>query len=227
MAHPEEWPTIESMCRIHISRFYRDRGVFQMLQQDVIPQLAAMVLSQGEHELRCWSIGCAAGEEAYTLAIMWHQALASCFPSLAIRIVGTDADPQALERAKKACYPASSLKDLPTEWREAAFEISNKEFCLRRLYRDSVIFLQQDLRYECPDQTFHMILCRYVVFTYFDEALQQETLHRILARLLPSGALIIGQTESLLADSQDLIIPWHAQLRIYRKIDESARSEAT
>src|SRR5262249_33755531 len=63
--HAEEWPAVDALCRVTISRFRRDRGVFDALEHDILPALAAR-----EPEVRCWSIGCASGEEPYTLAIL-------------------------------------------------------------------------------------------------------------------------------------------------------------
>lgn len=68
VTHPTEWPIMASLCRISISRFYRDRAVFDQLAQVVLP-----VLASGETELRCWSLGYASGEEAYTLNLIWRS----------------------------------------------------------------------------------------------------------------------------------------------------------
>jgi chemotaxis protein methyltransferase CheR len=66
----DEWAVLDGFCRIPISRFYRDRAVFQYLEEEVLPELGALAAHRGETELNCWSIGCAAGEEPYTLAIV-------------------------------------------------------------------------------------------------------------------------------------------------------------
>jgi chemotaxis methyl-accepting protein methylase len=75
-----------------------------------------MLAAGKESELRCWSAGCAGGEEPYTVAIIWHECLAMRFPTLRLRIVATDIDAQAIKRAERGCYRASSLKQLPREW---------------------------------------------------------------------------------------------------------------
>src|SRR5574341_1404341 len=70
-AYPSEWAGLDRLCWISISRFYRDKAVFQCLEREVLPQLAERASAGGEGEFRCWSVGCAAGEEAYTMAILW------------------------------------------------------------------------------------------------------------------------------------------------------------
>jgi chemotaxis protein methyltransferase CheR len=213
--HPEEWPVLDSLCRISISRFYRDRGVFDCLRQTVYPTLAELALARGETELRCWSIGCASGEEPYTLKLLWELDLQPRFPALTCRLITTDADPHMLQRAQKGCYPVSSLKELPSEWRETAFVRSGEEYCLREKFRTGLEFRCQDIRSRQPEETFHLVLCRNLVFTYFEGFLQQQVLPQITRRLLPGGGLVIGQTESLPDDTVSLI-PWFPRLGIFR-----------
>jgi len=172
--HPAEWATLETSCWISISRFYRDRSVFQYLESAVLPQLAQCVAAGQGQELRCWSAGCAGGEEPYTLAIIWKQSLASRYPMLQFRVVATDIDPQAIQRAQRACYHASSVKQVPMKWRDRAFDTIDDELCLKDEYRASVMFRVQDIRERAPEGTFHLILCRNLVFTYFDENLQRQ-----------------------------------------------------
>jgi chemotaxis protein methyltransferase CheR len=220
--HPAEWATLETSCWISISRFYRDRSVFQHLETEVLPQLAQYVAAGRERDLRCWSAGCAAGEEPYTLAIIWKQRLASRYPTLQFCVVATDIDPQAIQRARRACYSASSVKQLPAEWRAQAFETIGDELCLKDEYRTSVMFRVQDIRECAPEGTFHLILCRNLVFTYFDENLQREAMLRLTASLTSGGALLIGNLESV-PDGSWGLEPWSKGLGTYRKVLEPLR----
>lgn len=216
--HPTEWAILDTLCWISISRFYRDKGVFQYLERNIFPQLTRIALSDAEKQLRCWSAGCAAGEEPYTLAILWKHILAAQFPTLGMQIVATDIDPQALRRAERGCYLASSVKDLPREWLTLAFISAEEGLCLRPEYREAITFLQQDIRETAPAGPFHLILCRYLVFTYFDDALQRETLQRLTQRLIPGGALVIGAVETL-PKSVGGLEPWsERRVGVYRKI---------
>ncbi|TAJ26000.1 MAG: protein-glutamate O-methyltransferase CheR [Nitrospirae bacterium] len=215
-AHPEEWAALDALCWISITRFYRDKGVFQCLEGEVLERLARAAVTGGEQELRCWSIGCAAGEEPYTLAILWRLSLAPRFSALGFKILATDVDPRAIERARNGCYPGNSLKDLPAEWRAQALSPTTDGFCVKPEYREPVTFLVQDIRERAPDGPFHLILCRNVAFTYFDEALQRETLQKITERLVPGGALVIDSLESL-PEGAAGFEPWAQHSGIYRK----------
>jgi chemotaxis protein methyltransferase CheR len=218
--HPGEWGTLDTLCWIPISRFYRDRTVFQRLEHEILPELAQLAVAHREREIRCWSAGCAGGEEPYTLAIIWGQGLAMRFPALRLQILATDINPQAIHRAERGCYRASSMKDLPTEWRTQAFLTIGDELCLRDEYRSSVTFLVQDIRKQSPEGLFHLILCRNLAFTYFDANLQRETMQRISDRLASGGVLITGNLESL-PDGPWGIQPWLARLGVYRKALET------
>jgi chemotaxis protein methyltransferase CheR len=109
----DEWAVLDSLCRVTISRFYRDREVFRFLEQVVLVKLSGDAIARGDKVLRFWSIGCASGEEPYTLAVLWDLGTGRHFPSLKIRILATDAE-QTWERAQVAM--SGSLTGLPLEW---------------------------------------------------------------------------------------------------------------
>ena len=156
--HAEERAVLDELCRVHVSRFYRDRAVFDALADRVLPALAHARGAGGE--LRVWSAGCAAGEEPYTLALIWRTLLAPRFPELRARIVATDVDAASLARARIACYPPSSLKELPRAWRDAMFVARDRRLCLHDDLRATVELRCEDLREATPEGPFHLILCR-------------------------------------------------------------------
>lgn len=212
---PAEWTHLDTLCRISISRFYRDRGVYDRLRDDVLPTLAEAARERGT--LRCWSAGCASGEEPYTLCLIWERALRPRFPELELRVLASDADPHMLARARAARYPAGCLKDLPPGWREA-FEPDGDEYVLGEAVRRPVELRPHDLREELPDETFDLILCRNLVFTYFASELQAKLLERLLARLRVGGVLGIGRKEALPAERADLV-PWAPNCNLFRKVE--------
>lgn len=195
--HAEEWAVLDACCRITISRFYRDRSVFDCLQDAVLPTLAQEALQQNEQEIQIWSAGCASGEEAYTLNILWQLSIQPQFPNLSLKILATDVNSHLLERSAIGCYDASSLKELPAAYRELAFEPIGQQYCVHSKFRTGICFTQQDIRTEMPEQRFHLILCRNLVFTYFAESLQQRILQRMEQQLRPGGFLVLGKHEVL------------------------------
>jgi chemotaxis protein methyltransferase CheR len=216
--HPEEWQTLDELCRVTISRFYRDRMVFAFLEQEVLPALAAQALSRGEDELHIWSAGCASGEEAYTLSLLWSLCLHSRFPQMTMNILATDVDHKLLARAAQACYTYSSVKNLPLLWRNKAFEETDGKYCLNADYKRGVSFQYNDIRNDMPAGSFHLILCRNLAFTYFDQQLQSVTEERLLEKLKPAGILVIGIHEVLPDDDISGFEAWSQRLGVYRKV---------
>lgn len=202
-----EWKVLDSYCRITISRFYRDKGVWEFVGNEVLPCLAARFGG----ELHAWCIGCASGEEPYTLKLV---SMPGARPPVKLRVVATDADDRLLERARTACYPKSGIRELPDEALKKAFAEKQNEWHLKEKFRSGVEFINQDIRDETPNSRFHLILCRNLVFTYFDENLQREILGNIVERLHPGGALIIGKHE-FLPDEPIKLKDWSRENGIY------------
>jgi len=195
-ADPEEWAVLDAACRITVSRFYRDSQVFAVLRREIVPALAQSACAEAR-AVRCWCAGCASGEEVYTLRILWAAEIQARFPEIGFEIVGTDADPVMIRRARQGCYSRGSLEDMPPEWLSRGFTRSNATYCVADAYRRDVAFLLQDIRSEAPPGPFDLVLCRNLAFTYFMPAPQRDTLDRIAAVLRPRGYLVVGVRERL------------------------------
>jgi len=205
--HPEEWEVLDGLCRITISRFWRDRGVFEALRTRLLPDLAALAQRRGDRELRVWSAGCASGEEPWSLALLWQLEVGAAFPGLALRVTGTDVDAHLLERAAAGIYPSSATRELPAQLRARAFETMETAYRLHPQLRRGVEFLRQDVRREAPTDRgpFHLVLCRNLAFTYFDTDVQRQVAGRIAGALVPGGALVIGSHERLPANGEGYV----------------------
>jgi len=195
-ADAAEWRVLDECCHITISRFFRDRGVFEALRKRVLPDIAARAKRE-KRVARIWSAGCASGEEPYTLKILWDLEVAKRCPCVLLSIFATDVDETMLARAREGCFKPTSLHELPPHLIEQAFERAGLLFCVKAVHREGIEFRYQDLRIETPATLFDLILCRYVAFTYFAPALQQQVLGRLVDRLLPDGYLAIGTHERL------------------------------
>lgn len=208
-ADPTERAVLDGLCRVTISRFYRDQGVFDALREPLLPQVMEAARARGERVLRVWSAGCASGEEPYTVAVLFHLGLRPRFPDFRLELVATDADASLLERARRGCYRRATLRELPSGWVDEAFTPAftphEGELCLRPEYREGLDFRCEDLRQRMPEGPFHLVLCRNVAFTYFARSLQGEVLARLLERLAPGGLLAIGAHESLPQDARGLV----------------------
>jgi chemotaxis protein methyltransferase CheR len=214
--NPQEWHILDAICRITISRFYRDRGCLDTLQAQVLPGLIKEIQQQGRATISCWCIGAASGEEPYTISLIWSLSGLARY-GFKCKILATEVDHNMINRAVAGCYPASSIRELPPEIKKQAFTFKDELFCLKEKFKQKVEFRQQDIRKEMPDKNFDLILCRNLVFTYFIRDLQKEITPKILFRLIPGGVLVIGGHEELPGPFPDLV-PWSGGPKIYRKM---------
>lgn len=214
--HPVEWARLDAMCRITVSRFYRDTEVFDRLQTDVLPTLAEEQGSVGSPFLHACCIGAASGEEPYTLRILWQHTLRNRFCGLPLHVTATEVQPHMLRRARRACYAHGSLRNLPDDWIRRAFVYDPKRddsphaepFCLHPVYRRRITWDPEDVRAALPESPFSLICCRNLVFTYFQACLQRSLLWELLSRLRSGGVLVLGADETLPSGDWPLIRPY-------------------
>jgi len=189
--HPEEWRELDRLCRVTISRFGRDRGMWSRLTSEILPRLAA----ESGGTVAAWSAGCGAGEEPYTLAVAWQLVLAPRWPRLTLEVLATDIDDGQLARAVEAGYPPGALKELPDAWRDVAFETRAGLAYLQPQFCAAVRVAHHDVREAPPGRRFDLILCRNLAFTYFDEATQRAVATSFRSVLRQGGVLVVGAHE--------------------------------
>jgi chemotaxis protein methyltransferase CheR len=214
--HPEEWKVLDGLCTVSISRFYRDLAVFDYLGDTVLPLLARGATTRTERTVRCWSAGCASGEEPYTLSLVWRQRISLHFPLTILTVLATDLDTQLLDRARRACYSRSSLRELPQARIDEAFVHQGDEYCLQGPWKSCIECRQQDIRQDQPAGPFDLVLCRNLAFTYFDEPTQRRILAQ-LAKQIPANAfLVVGRHETVPSGAP--FVSCASGLGVYRRV---------
>jgi len=218
----EEKNQLSKILTITISRFFRDREVFQPLEHSIIP----MLMTRGERrDFRVWSIGCASGEEPYSFSLLWKDKFEKAYPSVHLSILATDIDEKILERAQEGRYKRSSLKEVPEEIVQKYFKIENDFFVLNKTIRESGEFKKHDMIHEEPFSGMDIIFCRNLAFTYFSKECQMDVLKKITKSLNEDGYLIIGKDESLPLTYPTLFVPIYSAERIYQKFNPQSISE--
>ncbi len=215
--HPDEWSTLDTFTRITISRFFRDFRSWQKLADELLPELAKNARNK-QRNLRCWSAGCASGEEAYSLALVWHHQLSEKFPRQNIKIIATDVDAHMLQRAANACYPGGSLKEVPRPVLQKSFRKKDGLYCLDHDIREMVTFVQQDVRQQMPDGPFDLIFCKNLVGMYYIREKALELFREITGRLAEGGLLLTGNHEPFPVEDLPQMTTAYKGLNIYRKI---------
>lgn len=207
LADPGEWSHLRALTPVTISRFARDRAVFEALGRVVVPALARAPAAQGRDGLRAWSAGCASGEEAYTLALLWP----------AMDVLATDVHEPVLARARRARYPSSSLRELTSAERERGFAPHGDQHAVRPEVAARVTVARHDLRDAPPPGRFDLVLCRNAAFTYLDTDAQGAVLGRLAVALRPGGALVTGLHETLPAAAAAGFAPWPGARAAHRR----------
>lgn len=193
-----EWVVFDGMCRIPISRLYRDHAVYERLGREILPARARAAAAAGRTTVRVWSAGCASGEEPYTVAIVWWLEVGPGAPGVDLELLATDVDATMLARAERGSYDEGSLRELPPELRaQALLRDDGGGWRVREELRRGITFRRQDMRTTLPDGWFDVILCRNSAFTYLDEPVQRTLVERIVERLYVGGVLVIGSHERL------------------------------
>jgi chemotaxis protein methyltransferase CheR len=218
ISNQDEWHILDQFCRIHISRFFRDGHVFTTMISSILPDLGERIIKDKNKILSVWSLGCASGEEAYTFKIIWDALLQDQFPGVLLKILGTDIDKHMLVRARNGKYPKSSLKELPHQLIEYGFDTSGENYALRGHVKENIEFLHQDVRQEMPQNSFHLIACRNLVFTYYDFHLQRRLAQQLIKKLTPGGVLLLGKNESLPDNYPELVQNKRCKLA-YHKVE--------
>lgn len=188
----KEFQIFYNLLTVTISRFFRNRRTYERLRSDVIPDLI-----NRDKMLSIWSIGCAGGEEPYSLAILWDAYFRDRYPDTKLLITATDIDRGCLDRAEKGVYEKSSLRELPKELVGRYFVHERRHFALDERVKRMADFRFHDVLKEGSLKGNNLILCRNLAFTYFGPELQKKVLDKIYTSLEPGGYLIIGRKETL------------------------------
>lgn len=196
IAHLERTPAevvkLHDDLLIHVTRFFREPESFEALAHKVLPKMDL----EPNVPLRAWVAGCATGEEAYSLAIVLHEALGGGGTHRPVEIFGTDVSESAVEFARCGVYPGSIATDVSPERLQRFFVKSDVGYRVTTALRDICVFARQDLTRDLPFSRLDLISCRNVLI-YMDARLQKKLLTTFHDALKPSGVLLLGDAETI------------------------------
>lgn len=212
---PEEYDRLLAAVTINVSKFFRNAEVWDLLREQVVPELFAW----NEPRIRIWSAGSAAGEEPYTMAIVLREYAEKHGLMNRLRrfeILGTDIDREVLENARRAEYGELAFGETPDRVRERWFQ-PGERYRLSDEIREMVRFEPIDLLTQELPRDRHLIFCRNVTI-YFERDVQEALLHRLHDSLVPGGFLVLGKVESLLGSLAKSFQTIANRDRVYRKL---------
>lgn len=211
----DELDRLLKVLTIHVSQFFRNPTTFEKLADSILPPLFARCAAE-RRPLTIWSVGCAAGEEPYSLAIILLSRFTAEMKEVPVRLLASDVDASVLETAGEGRYLPERLKDAPQEVREHFFSEESGHFRLNDEVKRIVAFSRADLFDPSSYPESDLILCRNVLI-YFEREEQERVIHRFVEALSEGGLLVIGRSETLWGEMRrrfDSICPVE---RIYRK----------
>jgi two-component system CheB/CheR fusion protein len=209
----DEFGALFNTILINVTSFFRDPDAWTLLQRDVVPELLAGTAP--DQEIRVWSAGCSSGEEAYSLAVMFAEALGVEECLRRVKIYATDIDEEALRQARSGLYPAKALEPVPAELREKYFEQNGTQFSFRPDLRRRVIFGRHDITRDAPISRLDLLVCRNTLM-YFNVEAQTQIVDRFHFALRENAFLFLGKAEMLLNDAERFQVV-NMRQRIFRR----------
>ncbi len=198
---------------IHVSTFFRNPSTFQAIEREVLPVLFRVSRAGSAH---LWSVGCARGEEPYSLAILVSEYGRRHPLSRKVLIEAIDVDEKVLADAKRGEYSASQVRDLDPVLLQRYFE-ENGDYRLVPEIREMVKFHRRDVFMAPPRSGYDLILCRNLLI-YIDREPQERVIERFHEALRPGGFLALGRTEALVGPLRERFETVDPKERIYRKV---------
>jgi len=211
---PDEFLNLFNTLLINVTSFFRDNTVWEFLSSNTIPRILAR--KDPNESIRIWSAGCASGEEPYSLAMVWAEALGIEQFRSRVKIYATDIDDEALNHARAATYLPREVDGISPEQLETYFELIDTSYRFRKDLRRSVIFGRHDLIQDPPISKIDLLVCRNALM-YFNAETQAKILSRFHFALRDSGFLFLGKAEMLLTHAH-LFMPNDLKRRIFLKV---------
>jgi two-component system CheB/CheR fusion protein len=218
--NPQELDLLFKEMLIGVTSFFRDAGVWADLRQQVLPALIERRTGQAG-PMRAWVVGCSTGEEAYSLAIVFIEAL-DALPAAArceLQIFATDLNADAIAAARSGRFTEALVRDIDPERLARFFSKRAGGYQIDKRVRDMVLFAQHDVIIDPPFTRLDIVSCRNLMI-YFGNTLQQRLIPLFHYSLRAGGALLLGGAETI-GRAQSLFQPLSPKSRLYWRSDNS------
>lgn len=211
---PRELDFLFESVLIGVTEFFRDLKAFVSFRK----QLEALIREKSIGDsIRIWSVGCASGEEPYSIAILLHEILGKDVNHHQIQIFASDIDERALNFGRKGAYKKETLENLDPDIVEKYFETDDGlRYEVSKEIKQHILFTRHDISNDPPFVKLDAIVCRNLLI-YFSNDLQKQTFQIFHYSLRRQGLLFLGKSESI-GVAADLFEKAHAN-KIYRKAE--------
>lgn len=210
-ADPEECEALFRDLLIHVTAFFRDAEYFDQLSEKAIVPL----VEDGPSEIRVWIAGCSTGEEAYSIAMLFAEAVRNARRKPVVQIFATDISEDMLKIAREGRYPSVTLLDIPERFRETYTIGLHGQFQIAPRIRDMVRFSSHSVIKDPPFSRIDLLSCRNLMI-YMGDRIQKSLIPLMHYALKPGGFLFLGPSESL-SHRDDLFSPLDQKARLFRR----------
>ena len=220
--NPQELELLFKELLIGVTSFFRDPAAWEHLKEAILALLADRPSGQ---VLRAWVPGCSTGEEAYSLAIVFKEALDQVKhgEKLSLQIFATDLDREAIDRARQGVFPANISADVSPERLKRFFVKEEDGYRVSKEIREMVVFATQNIVMDPPFTKLDILSCRNLLI-YLAPELQKKLVPLFHYSLNPGGILFLGSAETV-GTYTDLFSPLDGKSRLYRRLDSALRAE--
>ena len=223
--NPQEVELLFKELLIGVTSFFRDATAWEHLQQKVIPAL--LKGSTARPALRAWSAGCSTGEEAYSLAMVFKEAVEQVNPAknITMHIFATDLDRETIDKARQGFYPANIAADVSPERLKRFFIKEDEGYRIVKEIREMVTFATQNVIMDPPFTKLDILVCRNLLI-YLTPELQKKLLPLFHYTLNPGGILFLGNSETV-STFTDLFAPLDIKSRLFLRLESVLQAEPT
>jgi two-component system CheB/CheR fusion protein len=221
--NPKELNILFKELLIGVTSFFRDTAVWEKLKEKIFPELFKE-LPNG-HILRVWVTGCSTGEEAYSLAIVFKEAIDKVKRenNFTIQIFATDIDSDAIEIARKGHFSSNIVADVSPERISKFFTIDENGFRVNTAIREMVVFAPHNVIKDPPFSKLDLMLCRNLLI-YMEPALQNKLMSLFHYSLNSGGIMLLGSAENV--NSQEILFtPIDSKLKLYKRNTSNVKKE--
>jgi len=193
-AHPADMQLLLSELLINVTSFFRDPEAFQIIKNEILPLLFK---NKGKGNfLRIWIAGCASGEEAYSIAILFREYMDLTHNEIKVFIYATDLDEDSITAARAGVFDANIEKNVSQERLKRYFVKDGDFYRAKRNILDMVVFAVQNILNDPPLINLDLLCCRNVMI-YLEPELQNRLIPMFHLALKPGRFLFLSPAESI------------------------------
>ena len=209
---------------IGVTNFFRDPAVWEQLRKEAIPALLAH--RPPGRTLRAWVPGCSTGEEVYSLAMVFKEAVEAAQPTanFSLQVFATDLDRDAINKARQGFFSENIATDVSESRLRRFFSKEDRGYRVRKEIREMVIFAPQNLILDPPFTKLDLLTCRNLLI-YFTAEVQKKLLPMFHYSLNPGGILCLGSAETI-GDQVEIFAPLQGKSRLFRRTESILRAES-